>query len=216
MVGEGRGCLSRRLSAPSPCGHRFALAVSASRRMPRLTLQPSGGAQRWPSPCLPISESPRLLRRVVGVVVVPGKPRSWPLCAAGGAVAAWWPVLRSIPGPPPPLAWLAAVSVGKASLPVSQRPHPLTQNSQAAAAAVPLLRSSTFEPAACAAAHLQLAPLCASLLLHSLQHKHTRPALLPSSRSSGWESRLEKEGSMLVQTAICFTKASTHSAILFC
>lgn len=124
------GCLSRRLSAPSPCGHRFALAVSASRRMPRLTLQPSGAAQQWPPPCLHFSESPCLaLRRVVGVVVVPGKPRSWPLRV--GDVGSWCGSARPIsPGPPPPLAWLAAVSVGN-SLPPGQPAAPPSNSATA-------------------------------------------------------------------------------------
>ena len=97
-------------------------------------LQPSGGAQRWPSPCLPISESPRLpLRRVVGVVVVPGKPRSWPLCAAGGVEAAWWPSSARSPALPHPWPGWAAVSVGN-SLPPGQPSGPTLQlsNSQAA------------------------------------------------------------------------------------
>jgi len=121
----------------------------------------------------------------------------WALAAAGGRggsragqapfVAAvcrrrrWgrlFAVLRSIPGPPPPLAWLAAVSVGKASLPVSQRPHPPTQQQPGryAAALLRCSRSTMTKPG------LRLASTAAALPLPSSSLPlHTSTPALPCS-----------------------------------
>ena len=67
----------------------------------RQELRSSGRLLVSPSPSLPVWHR----RRVVGVVVVPGKPGSGVVRV--GNVGSWCGSARPInPGPPPPLAWL--------------------------------------------------------------------------------------------------------------
>lgn len=119
--------------------------------------------------------------RVVGVVVVPGKPRSWPLCAAGGVEAACLLSSARSPALPHPWPGWAAVSVGN-SLPPGQPSGPTLQlsNSQAASRqcrrfAAPALKLRPQAAASQACAWLRIAAaLLASL---SLRFHPSAPAL---------------------------------------
>lgn len=167
------------------------------------------------SPSLRVSVSGS--RRVVGVVVVPGKhvrgrlvplKALWPLGCRSSA--------RS-PALPHPWPGWAAVSVGKASLPVSP--------------AAPPSNSATARPLRGGAAALQPLPndkpglrlaqrlrLCRCLLLRFFSTQAHPPCLAPPSRRTASESRLERKGSMcaqLVLSCCCATSAETTSTILF-
>ncbi len=195
------------------CGVRGRGECNEASLSSRQEVRSSGRLLVTPSPSLPVWHR----RRVVGVVVVPGKH------VRGRCVLAMWGGGLEVPDPstpalPHPWPGWAAVSVGN-SLPPGQPSGPTLQlsNSQAASrrrccvAAAPQ-RQARLAPG------FNRSGSAAAFFFASSPHKHTRPALLPLAVERPLESRLERKGLDVVQPALpCSARnASAISMTLAC